>query len=198
MADELILKARDECAGADGQGVVLALAAGELNAVDRANEIDGCGIVSLDLTIHVNHAGILLQLSVQTLCHFLRRYCGISLLNSYALVLAQGYHRLHSNSSGINQVLALADLIYSDLRSGNDIQSGLLHSLRIACVQNSVDCLLIEHLNAIHLLDHSHGCLSLSETGKIESILGLIVGLYKCLVELRSLNLYGQLRHALL
>ncbi len=198
MADQLILKARNKGAGADGQRIVLALAAGELNAVNRAHEIDGGSIVLLDLAIHVNYTGILLQLSVQALCHFLGRYCGVSLLNGHTLVLAQCHYRLHSNGSGINQVLSLADLINSDLRSGNDLQSGLLHSLRISSIQNRIDCLLIEHLNAVHLLDHGHGCLSLSETGKIESILGLVIGLYKCLVELRSLNLYGQLRHALL
>ena len=52
-ADQLILEARDECAGAQSQLVMLSLAALERNAVYKALEVDVNGIVLLSLALSV-------------------------------------------------------------------------------------------------------------------------------------------------
>ena len=175
MADQLILEARDEGAGTDGQRVILALAAFELNAVYGTNEIDGCDIILLDLTLNLNDTCILLELCSELLVYFLCAYSGLSLLYRNALILTEGNLRLYSNGCCVDHILIHIDLLYADLRSGNDLEAGLLRSLRIGLIKNLIERILEEYLRSVHLHDHLLRCLALTETRKIELVTVLLV-----------------------
>ena len=175
MADQLILEARDERAGTDGQRVILTLAAFELNTINGTYKIDGCDIVLLDLTLNLNDTCILLELCSELLIYFLRTYSSLCLLYRYALILTEGNLRLNSNGCRVDHILIHTDLLNADLRSGNDLKAGLLRSLRVSLIQNLIERILEEYLRSVHLHDHLLRCLALTETRKIELVTVLLV-----------------------
>ena len=198
VSDDLILKARDEAAGAKLQRIVLALAAVKRDAVDAAVEIDLHGVSVLGCAVGDCHqAGILLQLSSDRVLDILVGDSHVSLLDLDALILSEGDVRLHSDSRGVDQVLACLDLGHVDLRSGDDIKAALLRSVRIGFVDAGIDCALKENALAVELLDHLLRCMSLAETRKAVSSLFSVVGLLHRLREILCRDGDGDDRHAL-
>ena len=65
MADNLLLKARDELAGAEVEREVFALAALERNAVLEAFKVDQSGVAVLGSSFNVGQTGVSLSHSFQ-------------------------------------------------------------------------------------------------------------------------------------
>ena len=198
-AYQLLLKARDKCAGTDGQRVIGSLAALECLSVNKALEVDDGHIAVLNCSVlYGDGSGVRLALLVELCCYFLISRCGVSLLYLDALVLAQGYFRLYCYFCGENEGLALLQLYDVYGRAGYDLKLALVCCLRICLLNQRVCRVIIEYFRSVHLLDHLTRNLSLTEArnGNLLSILQISV-LKRCLYFLCG-NFNSQLRHVLL
>ena len=194
VADELILKARDELTAADGQREALALAAVKCNAVNKALKVhidlipvlyrtvihgnDSC----ISLTQHIN---LCVDLVISHILDLFRRL--------YALVLRNGNLRLGDAGGLDDNAVFLADGGNLNLGSVHQDQLGFLNGVCQLRTQQAVDGILIEHALAVDLLDHLPGCLALPEALQGNVLLLLLVGLLHCVLKHVSGNLKGKL-----
>ena len=126
-----------------------------------------------------------LLLNLLELCfHILRLHSCIHLLYLNALVLAQGHFRPYGYSCGIDERLVLANLLYGNFRSGNDLQSAFIHCLHAGCVDGLISSLLIKDAFAIHLFNHGARCFALTEAWNIKLVLALIEGFFHSILKL--------------
>ena len=132
-ADQLILESRNERIGAKLQLLVLCGTAFERPAVNFALKVECHGIVlcSLLISFQRHGAAVLLLLLLQSLLEILIGDRRIGLRNLNALVLSQCYFRLYGYFCREDKGLAFADLGYTDLRCGDDIQTAFLRSIAI-------------------------------------------------------------------
>ena len=185
LADELLLKVVDECMGTDRKRIVLSLATLKSLSVYGTVEIDRYLISILDTSVlNSDQAGVFLSCALDLcldifLCNV--RFC---LLNLYALVLAKSNFRLNSNLCCVDEGLSFLDLLDGNSRTGNDLKSALLCSIRIACVDHFINGILVEYANTMHLLDHVERSFSFSEARDIEFTLILIIGMLYSLLKL--------------
>ena len=186
QADELILKAGNEGAGADLQAVILALATLEGLAVLKALEVDDGGIAQLDLTVHRDQAGSTADIRLQFILHILISNADLSLGGGEALVLLHLGLGADRNQGSKDQALLLVDL--HDVHDGvaHILQALLLHSGLIGTGIDVVDGILIKHAGAVHPLNDLAGGLALPEAGDGDAGAALQVSLLN-----RSLKLVG-------
>ena len=177
-ADDLILKAGNEAAGAELELIVLALAALERLAVVEALEVDHGNVALLGLAVHGNEAGVALSHLVQALLHIVSADLDLLLLGGQALVLTELDLGIHSDGR-LEGEAVLVDLVVHDLNFGiaDDIESALADSLRICLGQSDVNGIAVEHARAVELFDHLAGGLAGAEAGNAELVAGLGISL---------------------
>ena len=121
--------------GTDRKRIILSLAALESLSIYGTVEVDRYLVAILDTSVlNSDKAGVFLSCALDLcldifLCNL--RFC---LLNFYALVLSKSNFRLNSYYCCVNESLAFLDLLDGNKRTGNDLKSALLCSIRIACV----------------------------------------------------------------
>ena len=198
-AYQLLLKARDKCAGTDGQRVIGSLAALECLSVNEALEIDHGHIAVLNCSVlYGDGSGVCLALLVDLCVYFLIGRCSICLLYLDTLVLTQGNLRLYSYFCCEDEGLALLQLYDIYGRTGYDLKLALVCCLRICLLDQRVCSVIVKYFRSVHLLDHLARNLALTEARNrnLLSILQVSV-LERCLYFLCS-YLYSQLCHVLL
>ena len=177
-ADQLILEARDECAGAQSQLVMLCLAALERNAVYKALEVDINGIVLLSLALYGLGAGVALSHAVQLCLNVSLQNLNGLLLNLNALVLAELNFRLNRYLGDDGQAALFCRVAQINVCTADRLDAGLLnshfHSVRV----NDIESFFKEHAFAVQLLDHLARCLALAEARNGD----VLAGLLECLV----------------
>ena len=130
-ADELLLEARDEAAGTDLQRIVLALAALESLAIDKALEVERREVaISYGRAFRcVNHLALAILHSLQLLVHVLIRDCLDLLLNLQALVVTELDLRTRRNRCLEDEILALFQRHDVDLRARHRLELLLVECL---------------------------------------------------------------------
>jgi len=193
-ADHLLLKARDKGMGADLEGLALGRAAREGDAVHGARVIEVHG-VALDhgAILHGNLGRLLPALLLDPGVDLRVGDLGHVLLDGHALVLAEGDVGLHKDLAGELQVLARADLLKLNLRAIDDLELVLLDGRAVDLVKDELEGLVIEHALAVHVLNQLARGLALAEARDVHLTANLDVGLVHRLVELRAIDVKGQL-----
>ena len=198
-AHKLLLEARNERAGTNGQRIIRPLSALKRRSVHKALEINHSHIPILYRTIlYCDRSGIVLALFINLCVYFLVCGCGIRLLYLDALVLSKSHFRLHCHLCCKNEGLALLDLLHADLRTGYQLQLALIHSLLIGAGDQLIYSVLIKELGTIHFLDHLARYLALTEArnGNLLSILQ--VSSLESALQFLGGHLNGKLCHVLL
>ena len=194
--DQLILEARDEASGTDGQGVVLSFSASEGNAVYGTVKVKLDDVAALNCSvIYIDGSGVVLSFLVNLFVDMLVSYFNVALLNLYAFVLAKGNFRFHSNLCSEDEGFAGLDLGYIDLRTGNDLKIAVLQSLCICSRDQIVGSIFIENACAIHFLDQFTRCFTFTEARDIDSSSGFQIYFLNCFFKVLGRSLDGQLRH---
>ena len=185
VADDLLLKALDEVAGAEDQRIVLALSAFKRHAVHAAVEVDLHSVAVLGSSVfHGDKAGVLVLLLADSFVDIRFGDFHVSLLDFDPLVLAQGHFRTDCHGAGVDKVLAGAYFCDIDLRTGDDLKTALLAGFRPGLVDASVDSALIEHALTVDLLDHILRRVALAESGELKFSLVLVISFFNSLAEL--------------
>ena len=193
-ADHLLLKARDEGVGADFEGLALGGAARKGDAVHSTRVVEVHGVALGDgAVLHGDLGRLLLALLLNLGIDLRVGDLGHGLLDGHALVLAQGHVRLDKDLAGELQVLARADLLDLDLRTIDDLQLVLLHGRAVDLVKDELERIVIEDALAVHVLDQLARGLALAEARDVHLTANLDVCLVHRLVELRALDVKGQL-----
>ena len=110
-ANQLILKARDEASGTDGQSIVLSFSALERNTVYGTVKVKFDDVAALNCSvIYIDGSGVVLSLLVNLFVDVLVSYLNVALLNLYAFVLAKGNFRFYSNFCGKDEGFSSFDL----------------------------------------------------------------------------------------
>ena len=195
-ANQLLLECIDERVAADGQVVILCLAAVKWLAVNKSFKInDSLVTVGNRSVLNVQKPCILLLYLLKLCIHILSCHGRVCLLNFNALIFAQGNLWPYCYKCGINEWLVLADLLHGNFRSGHNLQSALIHGLHAGCVDGFVSSILIKNAFAIHLFNHGTRCFAFTEAWNIEFILVLIEGFLHCILKLRCIYFYCQFGH---
>ena len=192
-ADHLLLKAGDKGAGAQTQGVVLALAAVKGNAVHIAVKVNDHGIAVLCSTLNRGNAGVAACQLLDVGLHLFIGDGNRSLGCLNALVLAQSGHRIQAALDGEHQIAALVHVQVGNTGAADYLQLGLGGSLIPDLREDQVDGILIEYVGAIHTLHDLPGSLALPEAGDVDVVLYLPVSLVQSGLELVLLYLENYL-----
>ena len=196
-ADELILEAGNEAAGADLQIKSLALAAVEGHALVKALEVDVGGVALLDSALHDHQTAVAVGHFLQAGVHVGGHDLDLSLHGLEPLVLAQLNLGIHSDGALEGRAF-LAHALDLHLGITNDLQLLLVHGALVSVGQNGVDGFLIKDLGAVHALDHLAGSLAGTEAGNIHLAAHLQIRLVDGGLELLGAHLDGQSDSALL
>ena len=177
-ADDLILKAGDEAAGAELELVILALTALERFAVVEALEVDDGDVALLGLAVDGDEAGVALGHLIEALLDIVGADLDLFLLSRQALVFAELDLGIHGNGR-LEGEAVLVDLVVHDLDLGiaDNIEAALADGLRICLGQGDVNGIAVENARAVELFDHLAGGLAGAEAGNAELAAGLGVGL---------------------
>ena len=190
-ADELLLEAGDEAAGADLQIEVLALAAIEGHAVVKALEIDVGGVALLDGALHGHETAVavghFLQAGVDIGGHDL----DLGLGRFQTLILAQLHLGVHGHGT-LEHHAVLGAGLQLHLGIAHHVQLLLLHSGLVGIGQDNIDSFLVEHLRAVHLLDDLAGGFAHTEAGYVDLTAHLQIRLVDGGLELLGARLDGQ------
>lgn len=170
--------------------VALRLAAVEALAVEVAVKVDVRDVAHLSLAVNADLAGVLLAGvldlvrdvflgDLEELAHGLN-----------ALVLAESDLGVCFNGEGIGNAALVSDLNVNDRGRADELDLVLVYALLKGLGGKVVHRVLIEHVDAIHALDHCAGSLALAEAGNsyialIFEVCGVDGGL-----ELRRVALY--------
>ena len=190
-ADDLILEAGDKAAGAELEVEVLTLAALEGNAVVEALKVDVGGVALLGGAIDAHETAVavghLLQAGVDVRGHDL----DLGLGGLKALVLAELDLGIDGDGALEHDAL-LAAGIQLHLGIADDLQLLLLHGALVGVGQNDIHGLLIEHLGAVHALDHLAGSLAGAEAGHVDLAAHLEICLVQGGLKILGADLDGQ------
>ena len=168
VAHHLVLKAGDELAGAQGQLVVVGLAAAKLLAVQVAVEIDGDDVAVLSgAALYGNHAGVALAHAVNLAVHVLAGDFHGRAGDLDALVALDGGLGLGDHIQLAQDAFVFADLVNLEFADADDLQAGFLHSLHHHGAVQVVDGGLVKDLLAVIFLDERPGGMALAEAGDI-------------------------------
>ena len=191
-ADHLLLKARNKLAGAQLQVKIVALAALKGHAVVKALEVDVGGVSHLGSPLHGLSGSHILGHPVQLGLNLSVRNGNLSLLHFQALVLAQGDLGIDLGGQGQGHDVVLADLHISQAGTADGLEALLLGNGKIIDLgEDLIQAVLVEHVGAVHSLDHLPGSLALAEAGDLDVLAGLHVslvdtGLHQFLVNLHD------------
>ena len=163
MADDLILKAGDEIAAAQGQVVVLGLAALKGDAVGKALEVDVHDVAVLGGAVAGQLTGVALlhplELGVhRRLLHSMDRF-----LDGQTVVSAQLDLRLDGDLDGQGGALLVAGGIHRHLGAAHRLDAGLLDGSLELLGEEVVDGVIGKDVGAVHPLDQVAGGLALAE-----------------------------------
>ena len=198
VANDLILEAGDEGAAAQGQVVVLSLAALKSDTVHKALEVDISDIAILSSTLTGQLTGVALLHALQLCIDGLVGNSMDSLLNGQTVVVADLDFGHHSDLDGQGHALGLAGSIHRNLGTANGLDAGFLHSCLVSSGEQLIDGIIGKDISAVHLLDQSAGSLALTEAGNSVLLAFLLENIGNSLLE--SLCVDGELQfcHALL
>ena len=192
VADDLILEAGDEGAGAQLQVVVLALAALESDAVDEALEVDlgGVAVLGGSLIGDLGLAGVALADDLDLVVD-LDLGCGLDHLGGLDALVALDLHGgLHGNGSGEGDAVVV-DVGDIEFGAAHGLHTGLGQSGLIGLGKHLVSGILPENALTVHTLDDGAGSLTLTEAGDVDLAHLLTVYLAYGLVE--GLLIHGEL-----
>ena len=198
MTNDLVLEARDKAAAAQGQGVVLSLAALKSDTIHKALEIDIGDIAILSSALTGQLTGIALLHTLQLCIHGGLVHSVNGLLHGQAGVCADLHLRLHGDLNGQGDTLGLAGSVHRNLRTAHRLHAGFLHSLLKSSREQLVDGVIGKNIGTVHLLDQRTGGLALAEAG--HSVLLALFLEYSSDSRLKSLCVDGKLQlcHAFL
>ena len=197
-ADQLVLEARDECAGAKSQLVMLSLAALECNAVNEALEVDVNGIVLLSLAFYGLGAGKTLCHAVQLSLYVSLKYLYGLLLSLDALVLAQLNFRLNRNLGDDGQAALFCRVAEVNVCTADRLDAALLDSHFHCFRVENIECFFEEYAFAVQLLDHLARSLALAEARNGDVLAALLECLVLCSLKLSLGDLDSESYHAVL
>ena len=176
-ADDLILKAGNEAAGAELKLVILALAALECFAVVEAFKVDHGNVAELGLALNGNEARVALDHLLQALLDILSGDLDLFLLRADALVLAELDLGIHGDGGLKGEPVSrnFAD----DLHVGiaDDIQTAGADCLRICLGQGGIHSIAVEYACAVQFFNHLAGRLARTEARNANLLARLQVSL---------------------
>ena len=193
VTDDLILKAGNKLTRAECKLIVLALAAVKSNSVNEALKVDNGNVILLSLSVvNGNDAGISLLHGGKLLLNVVRNNGSVALVSLDTLIVLDRDLRLNGNfHCHLNAVLA--DLGYIKIMgSGNRLNACLLDGVADNIGIYDIKRILIEHTLAVELFNHFKRSLTLTEAGKLNLILLLVISLKNSLVEV--LAAYGDFK----
>ena len=170
-AHKLILKAGDEGAGAEVQAVIGAFSAAEGFAVLIAVEVDDDGVAGPGGTVHLHDAAVALADGLDLKIDVLFRDLSRGLVGRQTLVLAQGRHGIQGGFKGDRQRLVLADLVIRDGGIAHGALAAGIDAGTVRLQRQGIDGLVMEHVLAVHTLDHRAGRLASAEAGDGDALL---------------------------
>ena len=188
VAGYLLLKAGDKLVGAQHQGVLLPLAAGEGHPVQKALKVDLGGVpLGGGAVVHVDQAAVAVGHPVQLPLDLPVLHSAVGAHPLQALVVAQ--RNLGADRDLGHKGVALAVYLL-ELHVGpvHRLQAGLLQGLVVGVGIGHVDGVLVEVLLAHHLHHHGPGGLALAEAGDGELLDVLLIGAVHALLELAALH----------
>ena len=168
VAHNLILKAGNKLAGAQGQLVIVGFAAVKLFAVHIAVEINGDDVAVLSsAALHCDDAGVALAHAVNLPVDVLAGDFHGGAGDLDALVALDGGLGLGDHIQLAQDAFVFADLVNLEFADADDLQAGFLHSLHHHGAVQVVDSSLIKDLFAIIFFDKRPGGMTLAESGNV-------------------------------
>ena len=195
-ADELILEAGDERAGAERQGIALGLAAVKRLAVYEALKIQNDGVAGLGFAVDRFDAGVAL-LHAGKLCVNLCLGDGDGFLGDLdALVFAEGDLGIKLGGDSQHDAAILGGLHIGNGGLADGLELLLDNDSLVNVGEDLVDGVFIEHLRAVHALDEFARGLALAEAGDHDVLADLGICLVQRGLELVLCDLDGNFRGA--
>ena len=194
VAHHLVLEPGDELAGAQGQVVVLGLAAVELLAVHVAVKVDGDQVAVLrGAVLHGDHPGVAVLHPADLLLHVLVGDGDGGLGDLNALVALDVGLGLGDDGELAQDALVLADLVDLEVADADDVEAGLLDGVHHQGAVQVVDGGLVKDLLAVIFLNESAGGVALAEAGDVHLLALPLVDSVDSVVELLGGDLHLQL-----
>ena len=192
-ADELILEAGDERAGAERQGIALGLAAVKRLAVHKALEVQNDGVAGLGFAVDGLDAGVAL-LHAGKLCVDLSLGDGDRLLGDLdALVFAEGDLGIELGGDGQHDAAVLGGLHIGNGGLADSLELLLDNGSLVNVGEDLAHGVFIENLRAVHALDEFARGLALAEAGDHDVLADLGICLVQCGLELVLRDFDGDL-----
>ena len=192
QTDDLLLKAGDECTGAERQLILLRLAAVKRLAVYEAFKIKHDRVAQFCGTLHRLNRCDVLCLAVQLCLDLLLRNGSFCLGDFQTLVLAKLYlgiqRGLDHDGNGVCRHIHVGNARLTDCLDAL-IQNGLFINLR----EDFLNAVLVEDLGAVHFFNHLSRCLTLTEAGNADRLADLTICLVDAALQQAALKLDGNL-----
>ena len=188
QAHQSLFKAGDEGVRAQLQAVAFGLAALKGHAVVEALEVQDHGVAFLGGALHGLDAAVALGHAVDFGLDLFIGHIDFGLGNLQALVIAQGHFGVEIGLHREDNAAILAVFQVGDVGRADGLDLLGHDGLFIDLGENLVDSVFIEHLGAVHTLDHLPGGLALAEAGDKDIFAALVVGLGQSGVKLRLLH----------
>ena len=196
-ADDLVLKAGHEAAGAQLQVVALALAAVKGHATREALKVDVGGVALLGSPVHADEAAVAVGHLTEAVVHVGGHHLDLRLGSLQALILAQLHLGVHGHGALEGAALGVHAL-QLHLGIAHHVQLLLRHGGLIGVGQHDIHGFLIKDLGAIHLLDDLAGRLAGAEAGHVDLAAHLQIRLVDSGLKLLGADGNGQCHSALL
>ena len=197
-AYQLLLEAGNKCAGADGQGVILAFSTFKGNTVYKTFKVNYGVIAILYGTVfYIDGSCTLFPLFIDFCFHFLIGNGCVDLVNLYPFVFAEFYFGFQRNFCSEDKRLAGLNLYDINLGSGNDFFLTFSQCFVVSIGNQGIGCIFVENANTVHALNHFTGCFTLTETGDGDFVFLILVSFFDCFLKLVSIYLNGKLRHVI-
>jgi len=194
VADDLILKARNELAGAERQAVIFALAAFKRFAVHKAFKIHHGDVVFFGCAVfHGDHTGIALLSACKLLFHFFIENGGGLFGCGKTLVFGNGNLRLHGCLHLEDKaVLAGADHLQRRAVNIDHVEAGFGDGTFHCFWIYGADGFFIKHIRAVHALHHGARSLALAEAGQGDLLVFMQIRLINCLFKRLTVQFDGE------
>ena len=190
-ANNAILEAGDEGAGAQLQAVVLCGAACEGNIVLQADIVDDSGVAQLSCAVHGDQLGSTVHEDLQLLVNSSLGDGGQDLVCLQALVLLQGDFGANGDQSLEGEAF-LAQGQDLDLGGSHVVQALLSDGCVASLGVDQLQSLFVEDACAVHALDDLTGSLALTEAGDVDAAAVLQVNLVQASLKLLSGNFHDE------